>query len=78
MVCLIILIIFYLVAIFGPILAGMVGLDPYKFDPGAISDLGGKPTCPTAASAPNTPWAWSGGQAVTSSPSCCTGSGSRS
>ncbi len=43
MTCLIILVIFYLVAIFGPVVAGYVGLDPYAFDASAISDLGGKP-----------------------------------
>ncbi len=43
MICLIILTLFYLTAIFGPVVAGMVGLDPYKFDPDAISNLGGRP-----------------------------------
>lgn len=43
MVCLVILIFFYLVAIFGPLVAQMLGLDPYRFDASAISDLGGKP-----------------------------------
>jgi peptide/nickel transport system permease protein len=43
MVCLIILVIYYALAIFGPVVAGFVGIDPYKLDPGAISDLGGKP-----------------------------------
>jgi peptide/nickel transport system permease protein len=43
MICLIILTLFYLTAIFGPVVAGFVGLDPYKFDPAAISNLGGKP-----------------------------------
>ncbi len=43
MTCLIILALFYLTAIFGPVVAGMAGLDPYKFDPAAISDLGGRP-----------------------------------
>jgi peptide/nickel transport system permease protein len=43
MICLIILIVYYILAIFGPVVAGMVGIDPYKFDASAISDLGGKP-----------------------------------
>jgi peptide/nickel transport system permease protein len=43
MFCLIVLIAFYAIAIFGPVIAGMVGVNPYKLDPGAISDLGGKP-----------------------------------
>ena len=43
MVCLVILVAFYAIAVFGPVVAGMVGLDPYKFDPNAISDFGGKP-----------------------------------
>lgn len=43
MVCLVILVVMYLTAIFGPVVAGMVGIDPYKFDTATISDLGGKP-----------------------------------
>ncbi len=43
MVCLVVLILFYTTAIIGPIIAGMVGIDPYKFDPSSISDTGGKP-----------------------------------
>jgi peptide/nickel transport system permease protein len=43
MACLIIVVLFYATAIVGPILAGMVGIDPYKFDAKAISELGGKP-----------------------------------
>lgn len=43
MVCLGILVFMYLTAVFGPILAGMIGLSPYTFDASAISDLGGKP-----------------------------------
>lgn len=43
MFCLIVLVVFYAIAIFGPVIAGMVGINPYKLDPGAISDLGGKP-----------------------------------
>ncbi len=43
MVTLAILIVMYVVAIFGPIVGGMVGVDPYKFDAAAISDFGGRP-----------------------------------
>jgi peptide/nickel transport system permease protein len=43
MICLIILVIYYALAIFGPIVAGFLNISPYTLDPGAISDLGGKP-----------------------------------
>ena len=43
MICLVILIVYYLLAIFGPVVAGFVGIDPYKLDGDAISGLGGKP-----------------------------------
>ena len=43
MVCLIVLVVYYLSAILGPIILGVVGIDPYKFDASAISDLGGRP-----------------------------------
>jgi peptide/nickel transport system permease protein len=43
MVCLVLLIIYYSLAIFGPFVFGAMGLNPYTFDPAAISDLGGKP-----------------------------------
>jgi peptide/nickel transport system permease protein len=43
MVCLVVLVVFYITAIFGPIVAGVFGIDPYKFDAAAISDFGGKP-----------------------------------
>ena len=43
MVCIVILVLYYATAIVGPFLRGAVGMDPYKFDPGAISDLGGRP-----------------------------------
>lgn len=43
MVCLIILIAFYLIGIFGPVIAGMFGISPYTFDSNAIGNLGGKP-----------------------------------
>ncbi len=43
MVCLILLIVYYSLAIFGPFVFGAMGLNPYAFDPASISDLGGKP-----------------------------------
>jgi peptide/nickel transport system permease protein len=43
MICLIILIVYYSLAIFGPFVFSAFGLSPYTFDPAAISDLGGKP-----------------------------------
>jgi peptide/nickel transport system permease protein len=46
MVCLSILVLFYTIAVFGPVVAGFVGLNPYTFDASAISDLGGKPKLP--------------------------------
>ncbi len=38
-----ILVAYYAIALFGPFVAGLVNIDPYRFDPGAISDLGGRP-----------------------------------
>jgi len=55
MICLVTLIIFYLVAIFGPAVAGSLGFDPYKFDSSAISDLGGKPNLPNGGISPDHP-----------------------
>jgi peptide/nickel transport system permease protein len=43
MICLVALVMFYAIAIFGPFVAGIFGIDPYKFDTAAISDLGGRP-----------------------------------
>ena len=43
MICLIVLIVYYFIGIMGPVIFGPLGLDPYKFDPSAISDLGGQP-----------------------------------
>jgi peptide/nickel transport system permease protein len=42
----VILVVFYLIAIFGPFVASMVGLDPYRLDSAAISDSGGNPILP--------------------------------
>jgi peptide/nickel transport system permease protein len=46
MICLVILVAFYLIAIFGPVVASMVGLDPYTGHPALISDSGGNPILP--------------------------------
>jgi peptide/nickel transport system permease protein len=43
MVCLVILVLFYLTAVLGPFVLAVFGIDPYKFDASAISDLGGRP-----------------------------------
>jgi peptide/nickel transport system permease protein len=43
MICLVVLAFLYLTAIFGPVIAGFVGISPYTFDSAAISDLGGRP-----------------------------------
>jgi peptide/nickel transport system permease protein len=46
MISLIILIFMYVVALIGPFVAGLVGIDPYKFDASAISGIGGNPVLP--------------------------------
>ncbi len=43
MVCLLIVVTMYAVAIIGPFVAPMLNIDPYAFDKTAISELGGKP-----------------------------------
>jgi peptide/nickel transport system permease protein len=43
MVCLVIMVVFYAIAIVGPVVAGVVGIDPQAFDPASISDFGGRP-----------------------------------
>jgi peptide/nickel transport system permease protein len=43
MVCLIILVVYYAIAIVGPFVLAIIGLNPYKLDLSSISDLGGKP-----------------------------------
>jgi peptide/nickel transport system permease protein len=43
MVCLVIMVVFYAIAIVGPMVAGVVGIDPQAFDPASISDFGGRP-----------------------------------
>ena len=46
MVCLVITVAMYAIAIFGPFVAGLIGADPYRFDAAAISDMGGAPVGP--------------------------------
>ncbi len=38
-----VLVLYYGIALIGPFVAGLVNVDPYRFDPAAISDLGGRP-----------------------------------
>jgi len=46
MVCLVILIGLYLIAIMAPAICAVIGVDPYSFDSASISDLGGGPVGP--------------------------------
>ncbi|NJD30202.1 MAG: ABC transporter permease [Chloroflexi bacterium] len=43
MFCLVVLVIYYMIGIFGPVIGPSLGLDPYAFDRAAISDRGGGP-----------------------------------
>jgi len=43
MVCLVILVVLYLVAILAPVITGALHVDPYTFDTASISDSGGAP-----------------------------------
>jgi peptide/nickel transport system permease protein len=44
MVCLTVLVVYYLIAILGPVVAGMVGISPYTLDPTAIDgEFAGRP-----------------------------------
>jgi len=55
MLCLIVLVIYYLIGIVGPMVGPALGLDPYAFDRAAISDLGGKPVEPNGGISPEHP-----------------------
>ncbi len=55
MVCLVILIVFYVIAILGPFVAGFFGISPYTFDSATISNLGGKPILPFGGISPQHP-----------------------
>ncbi len=43
MICLVVLVLYYLTGILGPVAAGFFHISPYKLNPDTISDLGGKP-----------------------------------
>src|SRR5438093_1236037 len=43
MVCMVVLVVYYLIAIVGPVVAGVFGISPYTLHSELISDLGGKP-----------------------------------
>jgi peptide/nickel transport system permease protein len=43
MICLVVLVVYYSIAIFGPVVFGALGIDPYRLDKSAISEAGGKP-----------------------------------
>ncbi len=43
MVCLVVLVALYVIALAGPLVLGLVGINPYALDSAAISDLGGRP-----------------------------------
>ena len=53
MTCLIIVISMYLIAIFAPVICGLMGVDPYTFDGAAISDNGGAPILPWGGISPS-------------------------
>jgi peptide/nickel transport system permease protein len=55
MVCLVILVGLYLIAIFAPLITALVGVDPYSFDSGSISDSGGGPVGPWGGISVNHP-----------------------
>ena len=55
MFTLIVLIIYFGIAIVGPIVAPMFGINPYTLDSSAISDLGGKPKLPMGGISPEHP-----------------------
>lgn len=46
MACLVVLVVYYVVAAVGPFLLEQAGYSPYVLDPGSISKLGGKPSLP--------------------------------
>jgi peptide/nickel transport system permease protein len=46
MICLGVLVVYFLIAIFGPVAAGAMGINPYDLDRSAISELGGRPALP--------------------------------
>jgi peptide/nickel transport system permease protein len=55
MICLLVVVTMYLIAIVGPFIAPMLGLDPYKLNPDTISELGGRPKLPNGGMSPDHP-----------------------
>ena len=55
MFTLIVLIVYFLVAVIGPIVAPMLGFNPYTLDKDAIGELGGRPKLPNGGISPEHP-----------------------
>ena len=55
MFTMIVLIVYFLIAIIGPIVAPMIGINPYALDTAAISDIGGRPNLPNGGISPEHP-----------------------
>jgi peptide/nickel transport system permease protein len=55
MFTLIVLVVYFGIAIVGPIVAPFLGIDPYKLDASAISDIGGRPKLPNGGMSPTHP-----------------------
>jgi peptide/nickel transport system permease protein len=55
MFTLIVLVVYFLIAIIGPILAPMFGFSPYTLDKDAIGELGGRPKLPNGGISPSHP-----------------------
>ncbi len=55
MFTLIVLILYFAIAIIGPIVAPMFGINPYTLDADAISELGGRPKLPNGGISPEHP-----------------------
>lgn len=55
MVCLVVLISYYLIGILGPVIGPSIGLDPYAFDRASISNVGGQPVLPHGGISPEHP-----------------------
>jgi peptide/nickel transport system permease protein len=55
MFTLIVLIVYFGIAIIGPVVAPMFGFNPYTLDTSAISDIGGKPKLPMGGISPEHP-----------------------
>ena len=52
MFCLFVVVLMYAIAVIGPFVAPLLGLDPYKLDKDAIGELGGKPKLPNGGMSP--------------------------